>query len=179
MGCGGLWAVGRPRWLPDLQLAVWMSWWKRDDEHPPLLVSAVMMRVADRAVPARYGPRVFPTLSDGARRSGRKGMKGERRREAVVDGTSYKSVGSALVMAEMGVKFLQFAAQFPAIATDVLTRIGELLRVRSPCPSRLILPLGFVSIRFSFCFGFVFVFFVSFFLLCCSCVRALRCPWIP
>lgn len=62
-------------------------------------------------------------------RSGRKGARGERRREAIVDGENFKTVGSALVIAEMAVKFLQFSAQFPAIGTDVLTRIGELLRV--------------------------------------------------
>lgn len=60
-------------------------------------------------------------------RSGR--SRGERRREAVVDGASYKAVGSALLVAEMSVGFLQFAAHFPAIGTDVLTRVAELLRV--------------------------------------------------
>ena len=62
-------------------------------------------------------------------RSGRRGGRGERRREASVGGASYKTVGSALLVAEMSVAFLQFAAHFPAIVTDVLTRLGELLRV--------------------------------------------------
>lgn len=45
-------------------------------------------------------------------------------------GASYKAVGSALLVAEMSVNFLQFAAHFPAIGTDILTRLAELLRVR-------------------------------------------------
>lgn len=49
----------------------------------------------------------------------------------MVAGASFKTVGSALLVAEMSANFLLFAAQFPAIATDVLTRLGELLRVRS------------------------------------------------
>lgn len=61
-------------------------------------------------------------------RSGRRGGRGERR-EASVGGANYKTVGSALLVAEMSVGFLQFAAHFPAIVTDVLTRLGELLRV--------------------------------------------------
>lgn len=44
-------------------------------------------------------------------------------------GSSFKTVGSALLVAEMSANFLQFASHFPAIATDVLTRLGELLRV--------------------------------------------------
>lgn len=66
---------------------------------------------------------LFPSIRAGAR------GRGERRREAVVDGTSYKAVGSALLVSEMAVNFLHFAAHFPAIGTDVLTRVGELLRV--------------------------------------------------
>lgn len=49
----------------------------------------------------------------------------------MVGGASFKAVGSALLVAEMSANFLQFAAHFPAIGTDVLTRLGELLRVSS------------------------------------------------
>lgn len=49
----------------------------------------------------------------------------------MVGGASFKTVGSALLVAEMSASFLQFAAHFPAIGTDVLTRLGELLRVSS------------------------------------------------
>lgn len=70
---------------------------------------------------------LFSPLAYSGVRSGR--SRGERRREAVVARASYKVVGSALLVAEMSVSFLQFAAHFPAIGTDVLTRIGELLRV--------------------------------------------------
>lgn len=63
-------------------------------------------------------------------RTGRKGSRGERRREAMVSGSSYKAVGSALLVSEMAVNFLQFAAYFPAIVTDIVSRLSELLRVR-------------------------------------------------
>lgn len=64
------------------------------------------------------------------RSGGRKGGRAERRREAVVGGASFKAVGSALLVAEMSANFLQFADHFPTIGTDILTRLGELLRVR-------------------------------------------------
>lgn len=91
-----------------------------------------------------------------SRRTGRKGGRGERRREAVVAGASFKTVGSALLVAEMSANFLQFAAHFPAIATDVLTRLGELLRVRA-CAC----VVGLFCSTFCFC---VFLFPPSFFL---------------
>eukprot|EP00752_Nemacystus_decipiens_P001861 g1793.t1 len=78
----------------------------------------------------------------GGSRSGRKGGRGERRREAVVVGASFKTVGSALLVAEMSVNFLQFAAHFPAIATDVLTRLGDLLRVFNSRATQLVLGAG-------------------------------------
>lgn len=97
-----------------------------------------------RRIPLRTSHEVICAAHDDMRviscsvpcRSGRKGGRGERR-EAVVAGANYKPVGSALLVAEMAVNFLQFAAHFPAIGTDVLTRLGELLRVRiasSPIP---------------------------------------------
>lgn len=48
----------------------------------------------------------------------------------MVGGASFKAVGSALLVAEMSANFLQFADHFPTIGTDILTRLGELLRVR-------------------------------------------------
>lgn len=70
------------------------------------------------------------------RSGGRKGGRAERRREAVVGGASFKAVGSALLVAEMSANFLQFADHFPTIGTDILTRLGELLRVRFLSVSR-------------------------------------------
>ncbi|CAN0295657.1 unnamed protein product, partial [Laminaria digitata] len=78
----------------------------------------------------------------GGTRSGRRGGRGQQRREASVGGANYKTVGSALLVAEMSVAFLQFAAHFPAIVTDVLTRLGELLRVFNSRSTQLVLGAG-------------------------------------
>lgn len=77
-------------------------------------------------------------------------------------GASFKAVGSALLVAETSANFVQFAAHFPAIGTDVLTRLAELFRVRAcrsafratrTVPSSLSVVL---SIRVCVCFFFFF-----------------------
>ncbi|CAM9093662.1 unnamed protein product, partial [Phaeothamnion confervicola] len=66
----------------------------------------------------------------------------ERKKEATADGQSYKVVWSALVLVEMVTGFLQFAAHFPAIATDVLSRVAELLRLYNSRTTQLVLGAG-------------------------------------
>ncbi|CAM9660149.1 unnamed protein product [Ectocarpus sp. 6 AP-2014] len=83
-----------------------------------------------------------PNFVGGARSGGRKGGRAERRREAMVGGASFKAVGSALLVAEMSANFLQFADHFPTIGTDILTRLGELLRVFNSRATQLVLGAG-------------------------------------
>ncbi|CAN0254260.1 unnamed protein product, partial [Ectocarpus sp. 4 AP-2014] len=87
-------------------------------------------------------PPAQPNFVGGARSGGRKGGRAERRREAVVGGASFKAVGSALLVAEMSANFLQFADHFPTIGTDILTRLGELLRVFNSRATQLVLGAG-------------------------------------
>ncbi|CAM9617148.1 unnamed protein product [Discosporangium mesarthrocarpum] len=66
----------------------------------------------------------------------------EQKREALVDGNSHKVVWSALVLVEMVAGFLRFSAHFPAITTDILSRVSELLRLFNSRTTQLVLGAG-------------------------------------
>jgi vacuolar protein sorting-associated protein 54 len=71
-----------------------------------------------------------------------KALVRERKREAVVDGAKYKAVWTSLVLVEMQVQMLRLAALFPAVATDVLTRSVDLLRLYNSRTTQLVLGAG-------------------------------------
>ena len=104
-------------------------WREGQTVSPSIILVFLLSFLRNDNMMTRTVPTPFLLAASHHIRSGRKGGRGERRREAVVGGASFKTVGSALLVAEMSANFLQFAAHFPAIATDVLTRLGELLRV--------------------------------------------------
>ncbi len=60
---------------------------------------------------------------------GAAGGKQSLKKEAIVDGASYKAVWSALVLIEMLAQMMRLSALFPEVATDVLSRTVDLLRL--------------------------------------------------
>ncbi len=58
-----------------------------------------------------------------------KGGKVPPKKEAIVDGARYKTVWAALVLIEMLAQMMRLSAIFPEVATDVLSRTVELLRL--------------------------------------------------
>ncbi len=60
---------------------------------------------------------------------GGKGGKQSLKKEAIVDGASYKTVWAALVLIEMLAQMMHLSAIFPEVATDVLSRTVDLLRL--------------------------------------------------
>ncbi len=58
-----------------------------------------------------------------------KGGKLPPKIEAIVDGARYKTVWAALVLIEMLAQMKRLSAIFPEVATDVLSRTVELLRL--------------------------------------------------
>ncbi len=60
---------------------------------------------------------------------GAAGGKQSLKNEAIVDGASYKAVWSALVLIEMLAQMMRLSALFPEVATDVLSRTVDLLRL--------------------------------------------------
>ncbi len=57
------------------------------------------------------------------------GGKQSLKKEAIVDGASYKTVWAALVLIEMLAQMMCLSAIFPEVATDVLSRTVYLLRI--------------------------------------------------
>ncbi len=57
------------------------------------------------------------------------GGKHPPKKDAIVDGASYKTVWAALVLVEMLAQMMHLSSIFPEVATDVLSRTVELLRL--------------------------------------------------